>query len=655
MTSRCLTPSRLLPGGVLAFSALLLLSAGCTSSSTEGPSAEKAEAAEPTKPFKLGDLIEPFDPPSLEEVDATANWQDRPVRDGLKVMRELLAEQGKPEITADEALKLRNDSPETNARMRAALGQLAPEDGSGVNYNASVTRHVGGDLKSTNPLSASSVTEFEYQSLTNSGILSFDKNFEWFATIETVKSWQTSEDKMVDKFVLRDDVFWSDGTPVTAHDYEFSFQATMTEAVVVPAVRSGVDELKWVKAYDDHTLVIFHKESLPTNTENMQISLIPKHVYEKTIPDDPTLARSKEHSRLEDDPVVSGPYKLVKRTRGQEFVLERREDYYMHDGEQVRDKPYFKTVRVNQIDDFNTALLALKSGDIDQMELRPEQWVTQTNGDDFYQRNTKVYDTEWVEFHFIWNVESTFFEDKNVRWAMTYAMDYEELLETICYGLYEQSRGNYHPDAWMFPKDGPEPVKQDLEKAQQLLAEAGWEDTDGDGILDKEINGRRRPFEFTLTTYTTETGIKTATLMKECLDLLGIVCNVKPTEFTVMQEKSRNHEFEAMMAGWGTGTDPFTNQNIFGTGEGRNYGNYSSERVDELFDQGKREFDSEKRAKIYADIHMQLWEDQPYTWLFYRSSFYGFNKKLRGYNFSPRGPFGYSPGFGSVWSPEATP
>ena len=66
---------------------------------------------------------------------------------------------------------------------------------------------------------------------------------------------------------------------------------------------------------------------------------------------------------------------------------------------------------------------------------------------------------------------------------------------------------------------------------------------------------------------------------------------------------------------------------------------YSNARVDELFKQGRREFDREKRAAIYGEIHKILWEDQPYTWLFYRNAFYGFNKKLRGYNFSPRGPF----------------
>ncbi|MEM6656416.1 MAG: ABC transporter substrate-binding protein, partial [Planctomycetota bacterium] len=275
---------------------------------------------EAAKPFVLGDLIEPFDPPTLEEVDASASWVDRPVRDALEVMRELIADR-EVELTAEEALELKNDSPANNAKMLAALGQLAPADGSGVDYGETVVRHVTGDLKSTNPVLASSVTEQEYHSLTAIGLITFDKNFEWFGVADVIETWQTSEDRLIDKFVLRDDLYWSDGTKVTAHDFAFTFQVIMTDAVFVPAVRQGTDQLKGVVAYDDRTLVYFHKESLPINTENIQFFPLPKHRYETTIADDPTLSRSDAHSALEDKPVVAGPYELVKRSRGQEFVF----------------------------------------------------------------------------------------------------------------------------------------------------------------------------------------------------------------------------------------------------------------------------------------------------------------------------------------------
>jgi peptide/nickel transport system substrate-binding protein len=229
------------------------------------------------------------------------------------------------------------------------------------------------------------------------------------------------------------------------------------------------------------------------------------------------------------------------------------------------------------------------------------------------------------------------------------------MLNTIYYGLYDPGRGNFHPNSWTFPKDGPEPYQQDLDKAEDLLDEAGWTDSDGDGIRDKLIDGRRVPFEFTLRCAQFEDRVQTCTLMKECLDRIGIICHVKPTEFTVLVQLETDHKFHAALAGWGSGIDPDTSANIWMTGEQRNYGQYSNPRVDELFELGRREFDREKRAEIYREIHSILWEDQPDTWLFYRNSFYGFNKKLRGYNFSPRGPFHYSPGVLSIFSAAQLP
>lgn len=611
--------------------------------------------SEPDPDFEFGDMLAPFDAPALAELDADAGWIDRPVRDALDVMRGLIADRV-VELTAEEALALRNDSPEANAKLLASLGRLAPADGVGVDYGASVVRHVAGDLKSTNPLLISSVTEFDYHGLTSIGLVTFDKNFEWFGVSDVIESWQTSEDRLVDKFVLRDDLYWSDGVRVTAHDFAYTFKTIMTQAVIVPAVRQGTDELKAVVAYDDRTLAYFHKAALPINTENLSFAPIPKHVYEETIPRDPFMSRSPAHSRLEDNPVVAGPYELVKRLRGREFVLRRREGYHRVVGEEVRDRPYFEEVRVKVIDDINTALLALKQGDIDQMELRPEQWANQTGGDDFYRLNTKLTDQEWVGFHFVWNTQSPLFSDPRTRWAMTYAMDYEELLQTICYGIYQQSRGTFHPDSWMFPADAPEVVRQDLDRAAGLLAEAGWEDTNNDGVREKEFGGRRVPFQFTLLANSgSDTAKAACTLMKECLDRIGVRCNVKSAEFTTLTQKLRDKEFQAAMGGWGTGTDPYTIENIFGSGGGRNYGSYANQEVDELFERGMRELNREERAAIYARIHTLLWEDQPYTWLFYRNSFYAFNKRLRGYNFSPRGPFNYSPGFGSVYAPAATP
>ncbi|WP_298868212.1 peptide-binding protein [uncultured Gimesia sp.] len=630
---------------------LSLLLTGCPGPSSDNgeeksESSEKSESTDGTPPEIL---LEPFDAPKLADLDANVEWEKQPVLDSMDLLRERQSKE-KQLISVADALKLKNTNQEINEKILSALGRL-PENDEEVNWGATINRHVGADMKSTNPIMGSSAVEFEVSSLTGFGLFSFDWNFIPFAVSDTVVSWQSSKDKLYDKVVLRDDLTWSDGVPITAHDIVFTFQTIMNPKVPVPAVRSGTDQIRWIQAYDDQTLVFFHKEALPTNVWNLNFPIIPKHIYEKELKTDPTLQDSEYHVKHENNPVTGGPYELEERVRGQEIVLRRRDSWYMHDGKEVRRRPYFERVRLRIIQDPNTALLALKKGQIDEMALNPELWKTQTENDDFYKNCTKANGLEWVYFYFGWNCKTLFFEDKRVRQAMSYAFNHDEMLKELCYGLYQPCTGVYHETAWMSPKPMTKPYKQDLTKAENLLDDAGWIDHDGDGIRDKEFDGKFIPFQFTIMTTTRPLSLSICTLLKENLEQIGILCDVKPTEFTVMQEKSRKHQYQAMFAGWGTGTDPDTSVNLWKTDAGRNYGQYSNPEVDKLFEEGRREFDKDKRAKIYGKIHQILYEDQPYTWLYFRNSFYGFNKDLRGYVFSPRGPYGYGPGFGSLWKP----
>jgi len=606
---------------------------------------------EEVKEFHLGDLVEKFTPPALAELDAKAEWTDKPVLDGLQLLRDKQAGETS-QVTVAEALALRNDSPEANEKILSAMGRLPASDKE-VNWDAEIIRHAAFEVKSTNPLLSSSTTESDVSGLTGFGLFGFDWNFKPFASKDAVVSWQSSKDLMYDKIILRKDLTWSDGKPITAHDVEFSFRLIMTEAVPVPAQRSGTDKIKYVKAYDDHTLVYFHKDALATNVWNVNFSIVPKHIYgnEKELAKDPSLQNSEYWVKYEQAPVCGGAYAFKSRSLGQGAVLERRESYYMHGGKQVRDKPYFKTVRFKFFKDPATTLLQLKGGDLGEMILTPPQWLNETGDDEFYKRNTKARGLEWTSFHFVWNCKIPFFSDKRVRWAMTYAMDHKQLLEKVRFGLDEPCNGIFHPTSRWAPKDPPPFVHQDLEKAAALLKEAGWEDTNNDAVLDKVIDGKKVDFDFGIIVADRPDRIQLCNVLKQSLEKIGVRCTVKPTEFSVLQDKLLKKEFQAAFGGWGTGADPDTSVNIWGSTGERNYGSYINPEVDALFDQGRKEFDEEKRAECYRKIHLLAWEDQPYTWLYYQNAYYGFSKDLRGYMFSPRGPYHYSPGFSSIYTP----
>lgn len=655
-----------LRGATAWLACALLGAAGCgggsdtpkpakSSDSVSGDSTSAEGASEEEGPFVLGDLIEPFEPPALEEIDAKADWQDRPVVDSLAKLLERQA--GEPEPPAvDQALSLRNDSPENNKTIVSAMGRFRIEkqgdffnDEPGLDWGAEIIRHAYSDISSTNPVLVNETTEFEVNALTSIGLFGYDWDLLPFAAKESVVSWQTSADGFMDKVVMRDDLTWSDGKPVTAHDVVFSYKLIMSSKVPVPAMRTGTSEVRWIEAYDDHTLVVFHKRALATNVWNLNFAIIPKHVYEGSVADDPTLARSPHHVKHEDNPVSGGPYEIVRRNRGQEVILQRRESFYMHNGEQVRDKPFVKNVRFKVIPDLSVALLAVKKGDLEEMQLLdPTLWTTQTIGDDFYKNNTKVQAEQWLTWSFQYNLkDNPFFGDLRVRQAIGYAFDHEELLTRLRHNLDLPGVGTFHPDSPWCPPNPPEPIEQDLGRARRLLTEAGWEDTDGDGVLDKD----GVPFEFTILCRNQQWRADVCNLLAENLEQLGVLCNVRPLETTVLTSKLLDHQYQACFGGWGTGADPDTSQNIWGTDEGRNFGHYSNAEVDRLYDEAKKEFDFEKRRKLYQRIHEILWEDQPYTWLFHQNSFYAFNKSLRGYNFSPRGPYSFGPGFSSIYKP----
>ncbi len=595
-------------------------------------------------------LIEPFTPPPLSELDKTAEWIDQPVVDFMSRLAEEQAK-SKPLTGVAEALKLKNDSSAANAKILSALGRL-PADPKVVNWEATINRHTAGDVKSTNPIMISSVTEFDVAGLTGFGLFGNDWNLQMAASSDSVRDWKSSKDRLKDKIVLRDDLTWSDGHPITAHDIVYTWRLIMNPRVPVPAVRSGTDKLRWIEAYDDHTLVFFHKEALATNVENISFPILPKHIYEKTAPEDPSLSHSPEHVKLESAPVTGGPYEFRSRISGQEIVVERRESYYMHGGKQVRDKPYFKTVRIRVMEDTNTALLALKKGEIDEMILTPSQWTSRTNDADFYARNTKATGLEWVYFYFGWNLKQPFFTDVRVREAMGYAFNHEKLLKNLCYGLYEPANGIFYHSAWMAPKKALPYYKHDPDKAEDLLDAAGWTDHDNDGVRDKVIDGKLRKFEFTMLCANIADRIEVCKLLQQNLDEIGVKMNVRPLEFATFQQKTHDKDFEAMHAGWGAGSDPDSSENIWKTGEPRNYVSFSNPEVDKLYEAGRHEFDRAKRAAIYAKIDELIYAEQPYTFLYFRNSFYGFDKHLRGYKFSPRGPFNYSPGFSSIWMAE---
>lgn len=521
---------------------------------------------------------------------------------------------------------------------------LQPHDPATCGEDETLFARVEGNPKNLNSLFQSSTVEFRLCSALYDGPFTFDAGMEWRTNDVFTERLEVSEDKKVWTVTLKPGLKWHDGHPFTAHDIAYSWKEILDERVPCSAQKPGTDEITECVAIDDRTVKFVHKEPLPTSKWNVMFSLIPKHLYEKGKAEDPSLLKSDYYSKLNRAPIGNGPYRFVEWVENEKIVVERWEDY-------PGPKPHFKRIVFRIVPEQNVALLRFENGEFDEMVLTSPQFAVDTvKSEKFKAVGRKALSTEWGYAYIGWNMDPTvpYFRDSRVRRAMTHAVNIPRIISRILYGLPTPCHGMFHPDAWMYNHD-VRLLTFDVDQAAALLDAAGWLASDDDGWRYKD--GKRFAFELLLA-QGSPTTLEIAALVQEDLKSIGVDMQTRVMEWATMQEKVRKHEFQAMFAAWGTGTDPDTNWNLWRTEEkdtGRNYVCYSNPRVDELFVAGRREFDKEKRTRVYQEIQKLVYDDQPYTFLWNAPTRHAFHKRIRGVAFSPRGVINFDPGDKAWW------
>jgi len=223
-------------------------------------------------------------------------------------------------------------------------------------------------------------------------------------------------------------------------------------------------------------------------------------------------------------------------------------------------------------------------------------------------------------FYIAWNQATPFFKDRCVRLAMTHIVNRDAIVKHLLKGNAKVITGPFYINS---PQNDPniEPWPYDLERARQLLDQAGWRDTNGDGIRDKD----GIPFRFH---YSIVSGSvlyeRLAKLLKDDAAKAGIEVIVDPVEWSVFIERQNNRQFEAATAGWGGAVmeDPYQiwhSSQI--AGRGSNLVGFSNPEADAIMEEARRTLDEEKRIKLYRRFLRILHEEQPYTFLFTRPTF----------------------------------
>jgi peptide/nickel transport system substrate-binding protein len=429
--------------------------------------------------------------------------------------------------------------------------------------------------------------------------------------------WKISDDHLAYTFFLRDDVTFSDGTPLTAHDVLFSYEAIMNPEHDTANLRNYLNDVDTVEVVDDHTITFNMKQPYFRNLLACgAIDIMPKHIYEGASMNDHPNNRK---------PVGSGPYVFDSWNTGQNIVLSKSENYW---GEPV----YLDTINFKIITDENVAVQVLEKGELDMLRMQPEQWVTRAARPEFEEKFYKFTPFSQMpgyvgHYRYIaWNMRKPQFEDKRVRQALTMLLDRQLMLDEIWHGLGQVATGSFSPRVPEHNKD-IKPWPYDPVQAMKLLDEAGWIDADRDGVREKD--GNKLEFELSFTVDVAEY-VQMSNVYQEELERAGIKMTQRPLEWATFQQRVHERNFDACMLAWlmPIMPDPYQLWHSSQAENGSNYPGFKNEEADQIMDAGRLEFDHEKRIKLYNRFHEILHEEQPYTFLTTNPGLYAVDKRF---------------------------
>ncbi|MBI2435915.1 MAG: hypothetical protein HYV26_23925 [Candidatus Hydrogenedentes bacterium] len=469
-------------------------------------------------------------------------------------------------------------------------------------------------LEAADAYSVHILDENVYQSLLERD----NKTLEWKPLL--AESWEVSEDHLVYTFHLRKDARFSDGVPLTSQDVKFTIEAILNPANDTATPRSYLIYVQAVETPDDHTVVIKCKQPYFLHmTQFATLWAYPKHVFETG--DFNTHPANRQ-------PVGTGPYKLEAWNTGQQLVLSRNENYW---GEQ---KPHISKLVYNFIPDDQSAIQVLQQQAVDMMRVRsPQHWINQCSSPSFEAKFNKfeVYspvDGYYGSFTWIgWNMRRPQLQDNRVRQAFTMLLDRQTILDRVFHGLGRVVSGPFFPDS---PESDPniKPWPFDPARAQQLLDEAGWKDTNSNGLRDKD--GMELRFEWIYPTGSSEYD-SLATVYKEELRKLGVEANLRPLEWASFIDSVTKRNFDACMMSWAQPVeeDPYQIWHSSQAEKGSNYVGFNIPEADQIIEAARLEFDDAKRAEMYRRLHQIMHDEQPYTFLYNRKRMLAVDKRFQ--------------------------
>ena len=414
------------------------------------------------------------------------------------------------------------------------------------------------------------------------------------------ESWEISTDRRTLTFRLRGDARWSDGTPITARDVLFTWRAQTAEAVAWPYAdtKGAIERLE---TPDDRTVrfVLRAPAGPQTLVDVNDGRILPAHAWSERPFADWRTSGDWFRERL----VTSGPYRLAAWRPGVELALEPSPTAIDYD-------PGAPRVVFRVVPDPAAIIEQLLAGSIDFADgIAPRDAARLATN-----RDLRLVTTPGRTYDYIaWNELRPPFDDVRVRRALTLAIDREALVDALWLGHASVAAGPVPSGVWARDRELV-PWPYDPAEARRLLAEAGYADGDGDGVVERA----GKPFRFELSTNSgNRNRIDALVLVREQLAKVGVDAVPRTLELQTLTDRNLAGEFDATLAGWSIDTTldfrPYFHSSE--VAEGWNFVRFADSEVDEILDRLRQVPDLAAAIPLHLRLQRRLHELQPYTFL----------------------------------------
>ncbi len=474
------------------------------------------------------------------------------------------------------------------------------------------------DAVSFHPYLTTDTASSAYQAMVYSGsLINYDEN-----TLElepyTAESYTISEDGLTFTFKLRDGLKWSDGTPLTAYDYKWTYDQVMKPENGWPYL-AQFDFVTSYEALDERTLEIKIDEPYaPALGQIDFITPLPRHIWENLPWDDP-----EKNPEINKPSVVSGPYKLAEWQRDQYAIFEANPDYWYYGA------PNLDRYIIEIVPDVDIAYQKMKTGESDTAPITPENLEEARQLD-----NVTVY--EWWPAAARWsyiglNMREGFpTHDINVRHAINYAIDKELLTDEVMLGQAKRLCSVFPETSWVYTPDVP-CYDYDPDQAIAAFEQAGYTYDNGQ-MLDE--NGDQLTLRLVYGPNTSQTLELIAVTVQDYLSRVGVNVEVQAMEWASFLEATNATEpdWDIFLGAWRATIEPHAMHSIWieESIPDLNAVAYINKEVEQLFEEAGKTYDTEVRKEKYQEIQKIIAEEAPYVFLFYQKAWSGQNNRIKG-------------------------